>query len=66
MNTEQIKKGIELFNSESKIQNKTLKYTSIGLKLFLHNTGSTSLDFIRGINTHPFVMVRGCIMLKNI
>lgn len=60
-----IKKGIELFELESKKNNVTIKSCSINFNYFVQQTNISKNEFISNFSQHPFVLVRGCVMLSN-
>jgi len=65
MNTQNIKKAIELFELESKKNNITIKSCSINFNYFVQQTNISKNEFISNFSQHPFSLIRGYVMLTN-
>jgi len=64
MTTTKIDLGIELIKKEAKENNTYLYGAEVNMNIFLNKLDISFSDFIKGMNKHPFSIIRGGVMLR--
>jgi len=64
MVTEKINLGIELIKNEAKENNIYLYGAEVNMNIFLNKLDISFSDFIKGMNNHPFSIIRCGVMLR--